>query len=223
MLPVVKWRCVVQKQYNSLRLFKNPVLESFSHVHPIVPLVLWAPISAYSMYQALTVDRLSNGTFFLVGLIALFVWTLTEYTLHRFVFHFNGRSQLTKGFVYLFHGLHHDDPQDPTRLVMPPVPAVLIMSIIWLIFKTIIPSLYICAFMAFFIIGYLRYDYIHYATHHFKMTSKLGRYLRKFHLQHHYQHEKSKYGVSNPLWDFVFNTVSGPKEDEDLYEWKPRW
>jgi len=213
----------VSNKYNSLRLFKSPILESMSHVHPIVPLVLWAPISIYLMYRSLTVDNLSLLTFFIVGFIALVVWTLTEYTLHRYMFHFNGKSWFSKGFVYIFHGLHHDDPQDPTRLVMPPVPAILIMGVIWQIFALIVPSLYISAFMAFFIIGYLCYDYIHYATHHFKMTSKVGRYLRKFHLQHHHQHQKSKYGVSSPLWDYVFGTVEGPKEEEDLYEWNPRW
>ena len=49
--------------------------------------------------------------------------------------------------------------------------------------------------------------------HHFKMNSNVGRYLKKYHLQHHFRHEKSKYGVSNPLWDYIFFTVNGPKED----------
>lgn len=210
-------------KYNSLRLFNNSFLESLSHVHPIVPLLMWSPISVYLMYKAINVDGLSASVFAITGLLGLVIWTLTEYILHKYVFHFNGQSKLSKGFVYLFHGLHHDDPQDPTRLVMPPFPALLIMSVIWSFFALFVPVLYMSAFMAFFIVGYLCYDYIHYATHHFKMSSKVGRYLKKHHLQHHFKHEKAKYGVSSPLWDYFFQTMEGPAEDENLYEWNPKW
>jgi sterol desaturase/sphingolipid hydroxylase (fatty acid hydroxylase superfamily) len=80
-----------------------------------------------------------------------------------------------------------------------------------MLFSLIFPAQYIDILMANFLIGYLCYDYIHYATHHFPMTSPVGKYLRKYHLQHHYSGEDSKYGVSSPLWDYIFKTVSGPK------------
>ncbi len=201
----------MQKKYQSIRLFENELLESLSHVHPIMPLVVWVPIISYLFFRSVT--EKSNGLmeFIIFFIFGLFIWSLTEYVLHRFVFHFEGKSKLSKRFVFMFHGLHHDDPQDPTRLVMPPVPALLIVGVLWKIFSLFIPSQYIELFMANFLIGYLCYDYIHYATHHFPMTSRVGRYLRKYHLQHHYSGEKSKYGVSNPLWDYVFQTVTGPK------------
>lgn len=196
----------------SIRLFENDFLESLSHVHPIMPLVVWSPIITYLFYKAATVDMLTAVHFISLFFIGILVWTLTEYLLHRYVFHFNAKSKLGKRFVFMFHGLHHDDPQDPTRLVMPPVPAILIVSVLWQIFALVVPAQFMNAFMANFLIGYLCYDYIHYATHHFPMTSPIGKYLRKYHLQHHYSGEASKYGVSNPLWDYVFKTVTGPKE-----------
>ena len=128
------------------------------------------------------------------------------------MFHWTAKSRLGKYFVFLFHGLHHDDPQDPTRLLMPPVPALLISSVIFTIFSMVFPVNYFEVIMGCFMIGYLFYDYIHYATHHFAMTSKVGKYLRKFHLQHHFSGEHSKYGVSNPFWDYVFKTVTGTKD-----------
>lgn len=200
------------EKYNSIRIFKNPILESFTHVHPIIPLLLWVPVAFYWLYNSHVEFALSGFEYFLCAIIGLLVWTLTEYTLHKYVFHMRTIGPLTERFVFLFHGLHHDDPNDPTRLVMPPVPAILIVGLLYYFFALFTPQMYHQAFMAFFIFGYLCYDYIHYATHHFKMTGPVGRYLKKYHLQHHFRHEKAKYGVSSPLWDYVFRTVTGPKE-----------
>ena len=196
----------------SIRIFDNSLLESFTHVHPIVPLVVWVPFILFLFFKSVTVDQISLFQFGLFLVIGLLVWTLTEYLLHRIVFHWDAKSKLGKRFVFMFHGLHHDDPQDPTRLVMPPVPAILIITLLWQLFALVVPGQFMNVFMAFFLIGYLCYDYIHYATHHFPMTNPIGKYLRKYHLQHHYSGERSKYGVSNPLWDYVFNTVTGPKD-----------
>ncbi len=195
----------------SIRIFKNPILESFTHVHPIVPLVFWSPVIVYLFYRAIEIKQINTFEILSWILAGLLLWTFTEYTLHRFVFHCDAKSRAGKYFVFLFHGLHHDDPQDPTRLVMPPVPAVIIVSLLWMLFSFIFPEKYIDILMANFLIGYLCYDYIHYATHHFPMTSPIGKYLRKYHLQHHYSGEDSKYGVSSPLWDYIFKTVTGPK------------
>lgn len=197
----------------SIRIFQNPLLEACTHVHPIIPLVMWSPVVLWFMWRAHVNYGHAGKEFLGFFIFGVFIWTLTEYTLHRFVFHFNAQSKLGKRFVFLFHGLHHDDPNDPTRLVMPPVPAILIVGLIYLLFKSIFPAQFLDGIMAFFLVGYLCYDYIHYATHHFPMTSKIGKYLRKYHLQHHFSHEESKYGVSSPLWDYVFGTVEGPRSE----------
>jgi sterol desaturase/sphingolipid hydroxylase (fatty acid hydroxylase superfamily) len=196
----------------SIRIFKNPILEACTHVHPIVPLVMWAPVIAYLFYRSVYVHQLNLVTHLLIMLAGLLVWTFSEYALHRIVFHFPAKGPWGKRFVFLFHGLHHDDPDDSTRLVMPPVPAILMGSLLYGLFYLIVPDQFLDGFMAFFFIGYLCYDYIHYGTHHFKMTSPIARYLKKYHLQHHHSKEASKYGVSSPLWDYIFRTVSGAKK-----------
>lgn len=196
----------------SIRIFKNPILESFTHVHPIVPLILWTPIIAFLFYYGATVQQVNSKEFVVLFFAGFVLWTFTEYVLHRYVFHWDAKSAAGKYFVFLFHGLHHDDPQDPTRLVMPPVPAILLSGALYFIFSLIFPAQYLQVLMAYFMIGYLCYDYIHYATHHFPMTSKVGKFLRKYHLQHHYSGERSKYGVSSPLWDYIFRTTTGPKD-----------
>ncbi len=197
----------MNREQEHIRLFRNPLLESMTHVHPAVPAVLWIPIILGLFYHNHQSYHHSLSMTLLWAPVGLLVWTLTEYGLHRFVFHYQATTSLGQRFVYLFHGLHHDDPQDSRRLVMPPVPALLIVSLLYVFFKMLIAPEYLNLFMAYFLIGYLVYDYIHYATHHFPMTSPAGRFLRAYHLKHHYNHKACKYGVSSPLWDYFFKTI----------------
>ena len=101
----------------SIRIFKNPFLESLTHVHPIVPLVFWVPIIIFLFYRGITLKQVEIFELILLSFGGLLLWTITEYILHRYIFHWDAKSRAGKYFVFLFHGLHHDDPQDPTRLV----------------------------------------------------------------------------------------------------------
>lgn len=67
---------------------------------------------------------------------------------------------------------------------------------------------YFAGIFAGFLVGYVVYDTTHYATHHWKMQSPVGRFLREYHLRHHYRDDDLGYGVSSPLWDYVFGTVA---------------
>lgn len=200
------------KSSESMRLFENPILEAMTHVHPITPLVMWGPFTLWLLSLALD-KTLSAAAWIGSALAGLIIWTFTEYAVHRYLFHFPAKSKAGQYMVFLFHGIHHDQPDDASRLVMPPVPALILMGAFYGLFYLLVPGLYFEVFMAFFVIGYLCYDYIHYATHHFPMKSKVGKFLRKYHLRHHHAKEESKYGVSNPLWDYILGTVTGPKKD----------
>ena len=199
------------KDHHSIRLFENDFLERLTHVHPIVPLVFWTPVVVWLLWRSVAVHQLPLVPVIGIGVTALFVWTLTEYCLHRFLFHYPARSRLGKRFVYLFHGNHHDDPRDKTRLVMPPAGAIPIMALLLVLFGPVIPAPWIEPFGAFFIVGYLIYDYIHYATHHFRMRNPLAKFLKRHHMKHHYSGEPGRYGVSSPLWDIVFGTTGADR------------
>ncbi len=190
----------------SIRLFKNDTLEWLSHVHPIVPLLLWGPIAGWLLWRSLVTYQLAILPVLGVVLAGVFTWTLAEYFLHRFLFHYPARSKVGKWLVFLFHGVHHTDPKDKTRLVMPPAGAIPIMIVIYLLFSLVIPKPWIEPFCGGFIIGYLIYDYIHFATHHFPMRNRVAHYLKLYHLRHHFSGEPGRFGVSSPLWDWVFNT-----------------
>jgi sterol desaturase/sphingolipid hydroxylase (fatty acid hydroxylase superfamily) len=195
-----------EQEHQSIRLFENDFLERLSHVHPLTPLLLWGPVVVWLLWRSLALHQLPLGPVLAIGVAGMFIWTLTEYLLHRFLFHFPARSKAGKWLVFLFHGNHHHDPKDKTRLVMPPAGAIPIMAALYLLFGMVLPHPWIEPFTAFFIVGYLIYDYIHYSTHHFPMRNPVAKYLKLYHLKHHFSGQEGRYGVSSPLWDKVFQT-----------------
>jgi len=200
---------------SSVRLFQNDLLEALTHVHPLVPLLFWGPIAGFLLWRSVAVHELPASGLFAIGALALFLWTLTEYCLHRFVFHFPAQSRAGKYLVFLFHGVHHATPRDKTRLVMPPAGGILLLIVLYQVFRLLVPAPWIEPFLAFFLVGYLAYDYIHYATHHFPMRSKVLHFLKVYHLHHHYGAKGLRFGVSSPIWDRVFGTYPANPRSRD--------
>ena len=147
-----------EEEHQSIRLFENNFLERLSHVHPITPLLMWSPIAIWLFWRSVSVYALPTNAVIAVAVAGMFVWTLSEYCLHRFLFHFSATSKAGKWLVFLFHGNHHEDPKDKTRLVMPPAGAIPIMAALYLLFGMFIPQPWIEPFCAGFIVGYLIYD-----------------------------------------------------------------
>ena len=193
----------------SSRLFQNNWLETCTHVHPAIPLIVWTPLIAYLIYISLQVLTLAQVLIWLP--IGLFVWTFIEYTFHRYAFHYPAKSKLGKWLVHLLHGIHHHEPHDSSRLVMPPTASIIILGLFYSGFYLIIGDKFIHPFFAFFLVGYLCYDYTHYATHHFRCNGKVMKILKHNHMAHHHISSKKRFGVSSPLWDYVFKTFAFDK------------
>jgi dihydroceramide fatty acyl 2-hydroxylase len=194
----------VSNKDETIRLFDNPILEYFSHIHPITPIVVFSPVALYTGYRGVVQTGILWAVLtFIAGTL---LWTLTEYVLHRWVFHYPPKSRWGQRIHFLVHGIHHDYPRDSTRLVMPLLVSVPLAVLFYLGYAAIF-SVYADAIFSGFIVGYMAYDSIHYATHHLPMTSRIGRFLKTYHMRHHYQDPNTAYGVSNPLWDFVIGTV----------------
>lgn len=195
------------QRVKNVRLFKSDLLERFTYIHPAVPFFFWTPIVTFLCFYSLTTQALSWTQFLLWGASGLLTWTFVEYWLHRTLFHWDAQGKFGKFIVYIFHGNHHEVPDDPYRLVMPPLPAVLFASFFYALFYLIIGQQGINAFFAFFLIGYLAYDYIHFYTHHYSPKANWAKYLRKYHMLHHHRDHDAKFGVSSPLWDYILRTV----------------
>lgn len=201
----------VSNRDETVRLFSNPVLEYFSHIHPATPIAVYVPTVAYCAYTASQLT--SVATTIVLFVVGVLLWTLFEYVLHRWAFHYQPTSELGKKAHFLVHGIHHDYPRDRTRLVMPLTVSVPLALAIFLVMRLVV-GVQTHGLFAGFMFGYVVYDSIHYATHHFPMRSGLGKYLKEYHLRHHYTDEHTAYGVSSPLWDVVFGTTPGSKKEK---------
>jgi len=188
----------------SPRMFDNELLDRLSRVHPVVPPLLFGP--AIVLLYARGDADLGTGSALAWALGGYVLWTLTEYWLHRLVFHFEPESGIGARLHWIIHGVHHDHPNDPMRLVMPPsvsVPlALAFYGLFVLTVGTAAPAL-----AAGFLGGYLAYDMTHYHVHHHRPRTRLGRLLREQHMRHHFQDDTTGFGVSAPYWDRVFRTA----------------
>ncbi len=196
----------VSNKDETVRMFKSDFLEAFSRVHYTVPLYIYIPVIFYLGYRSIAVYEFQFLTILSMILVGIFAWTLTEYTLHRFVFHYEPKSDLGKRLHFIMHGVHHDYPNDSKRLVMPPSVSIPLAVLFYILFSAILGSTYVAPFFIGFLIGYLFYDMTHYAVHHFNMHSKFWLAVKNHHMKHHYQDSTKGFGVSSPLWDMIIGT-----------------
>src|SRR3954463_9482 len=113
-------------------MFKSRWLDALSRVHPAVPAVIFGPVTLIAFVLGATRVGLLGA----IGAAAVgyVVWTLTEYWLHRLVFHFEPEKGIGARLHWMIHGVHHDHPNDPLRLVMPPsasIPLATVFVVIW--------------------------------------------------------------------------------------------
>jgi dihydroceramide fatty acyl 2-hydroxylase len=185
-------------------MFESDLLDRLSRVHPAVPPLIFLPTSAVlfvigakQLPTAETVGLVASGWVF---------WTLMEYWIHRIVFHFEPESGPGARFHWIIHGVHHDHPNDPLRLVMPPSVSVPLAAGFYGLFVLVLGADAGNVFAAGFLLGYLVYDMTHYYLHHFTPKTRFGRVMRELHMRHHFQDDTRGFGISAPFWDYVFGT-----------------
>ncbi len=193
------------KNGQMVRLFKNPVWEAFSRVHPLVPLLFWLPIivTFYWRSTALFMERTEVTVLASMGGLAF--WTWMEYAIHRWVFHAKPKGRIHQRLLYILHGNHHDDSNDLYRLLFPIVPSSLMGVFTYSIFSLILRE-FVNPFFASFLVGYLLYDYTHFLIHWHNPKSKLGKWIKAQHMEHHFVSPHLKYGVTSPVWDHFLGT-----------------
>jgi sterol desaturase/sphingolipid hydroxylase (fatty acid hydroxylase superfamily) len=196
----------ISNKDETVRMFKSDFFEAFSRVHYTVPLYIFIPVIMFFLYRAIWLFEIKFLTIVTLFMVGLFVWSLTEYFLHRFLFHYQPKSNFGKRLHFIFHGVHHDYPNDSRRLVMPPSVSIPLAAFFYFLFRWILGVSFVSPFFAGFITGYLFYDITHYAIHHFNMHSKFWLAIKNHHMRHHYLDPSRGFGVSTPLWDLIIGT-----------------
>lgn len=191
------------KPPSRIQVFRNQFLEKwFAQAHPITPGVWFGWIVVWGLYAGAVDFAWLVLPLFAAGFL---ITTLIEYCLHRWLFHFVPKNQKERLRLFLLHGYHHEFPNDPMRLVLPPIgiwPVAAIVGVIWYF----VFGAYWLPIYAGTAAGYIAYDWTHYYTHYFNPKRGPGRWLKRYHMLHHHDSPNHRYGITSPLWDFVFGT-----------------
>lgn len=190
----------------SKQIFKNPLLEKLTHTHIAVPLVIFYSTAAALMYYGGARSALTWKELVPTFIVAFFLFTLVEYLVHRHIFHMLPTTKMKAWIAYNFHGVHHDFPKDKTRLVMPPVVSVLLATLLFSAAYLTIGD-WAFGFVSGFISGYASYLAVHYVVHARRPPKNFLKILWVHHGVHHYKDSEAAFGVSSPLWDWVFRTM----------------
>lgn len=187
-------------------LSRYPFIERLLRTNSFVPITIFLVLAAFLMVWGFMYTQVTwwvQSALFLFGLL---LFSLAEYLLHRYLFHMITNTKLKEKIQYAVHGVHHEYPKDIGRLAMPPIVSVLIVSLLFLLFKNTIGE-YTFGFLPGFITGYSLYLTVHHIVHAYQPSKNIFKALWINHGIHHYKDHERAFGVSSPLWDYVFNTI----------------
>jgi len=193
-----------------IRIFRTDALEKISFYPWWYIYVLWTPLVSLWLYRSITRHDNSIPITFLAFFLGLFSFALVEYILHRFVFHVNTKSPYWNAFHFFAHGIHHLTPLDPSRLTFPPYFSITLGIIFYYVLEFLMGSRYGEPFEAGLAWGFTLYDTLHYYFHHGNI-SWLPKYfidMKKRHLKHHFKNTNMDFGVTSPLFDYIFGTAA---------------
>src|SRR5438034_1200529 len=105
----------------------------------------------YVSFWLLQLSFVAVASLFFLGIL---LWTLIEYLIHRYIFHYEPKTRWGKQLHFVIHGVHHDYPNDARRLVMPPVISIplafLFFGLFFLIFGSLAPAVFACLVVVYF-------------------------------------------------------------------------
>ena len=143
-------------QKGEIQLFQNKLLERLSRISPRTVLAVYLPLVALSVWKSFSIG-VSAQTFAFVFVTGFISWTLFEYVFHRYVFHFIPEGPFQERVQFLFHGVHHQYPNDKDRLVMPIALSLVVAVLLFSLFNVLLGE-FVWANTAGFMLGYLVYD-----------------------------------------------------------------
>lgn len=188
------------------KMFANPTLEKISRTHISIPIAMFLGVSTYALYYGISTTTIGLVSAFLLILGGFLAFTFVEYIMHRYLYHMVPDTKWKDKLQYSIHGVHHDYPKDKDRLAMPPFISGLYAAVLYFIFYFIMGE-YAYYFLPGFLAGYASYLGVHYIVHAFQPPKNFLKVLWVNHAIHHYKDPDVAFGVSTPIWDYVFGTM----------------
>jgi sterol desaturase/sphingolipid hydroxylase (fatty acid hydroxylase superfamily) len=194
------------KNTGTKQLFKNPILEKLTRTHILVPLIIFNAFGGWLAYYGITEGLISGSMVAITFVLGALAFTWVEYNVHRHIFHMLPTNKLKESIQYKFHGVHHEYPKDKTRLAMPPAVSIFLAIGFFYFFRFLMGD-YVFGFLPGFLFSYTYYLGVHYAVHAFRPPNNFLKVLWVNHGIHHYKDHDRAFGVSSPLWDFIYRTL----------------
>lgn len=161
--------------------------------------------------------HVNRGATWLALVMGMAGYALSEYMIHRFLFHMKPpKRPLLLAMLRRLHYDHHVDPNELKLLFLPVWYSLPLMAGAALIaYGVTRDTVLTAAFMTGVISFLLYYEWTHYAAHRpVKPLTPWGRWMKKIHLWHHYKSEHYWYGVTNPLFDVLLGTFRDEQQVE---------
>lgn len=199
-------RLFVSHKDESVRMFKSDFLDLFSRVSYWVPMAIFIPVVTIFFCLSIfyyEVSFLSTLGYFGLG---LFFWTIFEYVMHRFIFHYHPTSKIGQRIHFVTHGVHHDYPNDSKRLVMPPGVSLPIGLFFYAVYYFAFGEAICASLFSGFCFGYVVYDTLHFASHYSNWQNPIFQSIKKHHMRHHYQDPDKGFGFTSKFWDHIFGS-----------------
>ncbi|MEP6747780.1 MAG: sterol desaturase family protein [Bacteroidota bacterium] len=199
------------------RIFSNQYLEMLTKTHPLVIWSMYLPAIFFLLYHSFTKLDFTFSYILLIFLGGMFTWTLFEYLMHRFIFHYVAHSPQAQRIVYIIHANHHQYPRDRERLFMPPAPSFILAALVFTL-QFVLMGNHAFMFFSGFVFGYLIYGTMHFAIHAWNPPFKWMKPLWRNHHLHHYKEQEKGFGVSTTIWDRFFGTMFDLKKEKEDQE-----
>lgn len=179
-----------------------------ARTHHLTPVIVYGSLSAIMLALVFYWGQKTLGHIALLFFTGMFLWTVVEYFLHRFPFHKDIKTEPFRLITSGLHLLHHEIPNRGDYVVAPIAMSfpfyVLIVSLLCLSAQDVSNGFLLSSGLA---TAYLAYEWTHYATHHRVAKTRFGKYLKKHHMMHHFKDSNNYFGVTSPVWDFLFGTL----------------
>jgi sterol desaturase/sphingolipid hydroxylase (fatty acid hydroxylase superfamily) len=132
-------------------------------------------------------------------------WSFVEYAIHGLLAH------RFRTFVSPLHWGHH---RTPAAVFTSPLAWLPVALVLFGVGAAVAGAAASAAFLAGLLLGFARYEVVHWRIHFRSPRNAREERRRDHHLAHHFVNPRAYHGVTTRVWDHVFGTLPGGWRDD---------